>query len=644
MDKHLTFGGGSITTRKLKRKKNFSNVKKKNRYLPLLTLQDIQKNLIINLSKSPESVLKVSKSRKIKDFPTYIKQVDNSMTKYQLTYVPPRGALKIEEKKGPNEKFMNNNDKKLIKKMYDFNKTIFNKGLASINEDSNMKINIDQKEFPNPYQSLGVIKHNYHIYNEISKDFLFRQTDLFKKQINDIKKYQNVLQVKMPNMHVSGSSTKDNFDIPVVDLTEEKDKKEESNISTSLPILPHSGQLRLFCYYRYPNKNFPEGKEQFSIFLRDKEMIICGGLSAFMKGMGIWSLNLEKLEWAKILQKSPTNNRFGHTSVIYQNKIFLFGGRTKYGGGFVSPGLEIFSLTENSFTNQDPEGNIFPEPRKNHISELIGAQMFIHGGLNETNEILNDCYFLNLNQLKWGICTINRTTPSPRLYGHTSCLVLPKEYYQSHKLTIFSYPEMEIGNNRLKEKGIYIFGGKAKEEGGLSNKIWILLLGQKLLRWICPEVKGKAPSPRYFHSMNYYDKGNILIIHGGRNDTVSETSALSDTFVFDLENFEWMQVNLYSQLTKFKVLSRCGHQSVIFGNKMIILGGMNNNNYVGSSLFIVNLDFSYANGIKSAEEMLIKELESKTDLESKKKLNKIKNDLKKNQLGLVTNISLPEIK
>ena len=144
--------------------------------------------------------------------------------------------------------------------------------------------------------------------------------------------------------------------------------------------------------------------------------------------------------------------------------------------------------------------------------------------------------------------------------------------------------------------------------------------------------------------MNYYDKGNILIIHGGRNDAVSETSALNDTFIFDLDNFEWMKVTLYSQLSKFKVLNRCGHQSVIYSNKLIILGGMNNNNYVGSSLFIVNLDFSYSNNIISNEERLIKELESKTDIESKKKLNKIKNDLRKNQLGLVTNISLPEIK
>ena len=645
MENNYIFSG-SKTYRKQVRKKFFSNSKKKKKYLPVLTLQDIQKDIILNLSKSPESVIKNIKPKKVKDFSSYIKKLDNSMTKYQMTYIPPRGALKTEEKKGPNARFMNNKDKKLIKKIYNLNKPYFNKELASRNEESNLKINIDQKEYPNPYQSLGVIKHNYHIYNEMNKDFLFRQTDLFKEQIKNIQKSQLVLQTKMPNLHITGSNTKDNFDIPVVNLAEEKEKdKKESEEETPLPILPHTGKLRLFCYYRYPNKNFPEGKEQFSIFLIDKEIIICGGLSAFMKGMGIWSLNLEKLEWTKIPQKPQTNNRFGHTSVIYQNKIFLFGGRTKYGGGYVSPGLEIFSLTDNCFINQEPEGNIFPEPRKNHIAELIGYQMLIYGGINENNEVLNNCYYLNLNQLKWGLCQINKATPGPKLYGHTSCVVLPKEYYhQSHKLTIFSFPEIELGNNRIKEKGIYIFGGKTKEEGGLSNKIYILSIGQKTLKWIYPETKGKPPSPRYFHTMNYYDKGNILIIHGGRNDAVSETSALNDTFVFDLDNFEWMKVTLYSQLSKFKVINRCGHQSVIYSNKLIILGGMNNNNYVGSSLFIVNLDFSYSNNIISNEERLIKELETKTDIESKKKLNKIKNDLRKNQLGLVTNVSLPEFK
>ena len=45
---------------------------------------------------------------------------------------------------------------------------------------------------------------------------------------------------------------------------------------------------------------------------------------------------------------------------------------------------------------------------------------------------------------------------------------------------------------------------------------------------------------------------------------------------------------------------------------------MNNNNYVGSSLFIVNLDFSYSNNANSFEGKLIRELEMKNDIESKK--------------------------
>ena len=282
------------------------------------SLQDIQKDIILNLSKNPDNILKDAKFKHPKDFPTYIKQLDNSISKYQLTYLFPKDESNIEEEKGPNEKFMGVKDKMLIRKMYDFNKTIFNRGLASVNKENNTKVNIDQKEYPNPYQSLGIIKHNYHIYNQMSKDFLFRQTGLFNEQIKTIKKHQNLFCAKMPNVHVSEpGSNKDNFDIPVVDMIEEKDKEKKEN-ENLLPLIPHMGTLRLFSYYRYPNRNFPEGKEQFSIFLKEKEkqIIICGGLSAFMKGMSIWALDLEKLEWNKITQNSQTNNRFGHTSII----------------------------------------------------------------------------------------------------------------------------------------------------------------------------------------------------------------------------------------------------------------------------------------------------------------------------------------
>ena len=291
-------------------------------------------------------------------------------------------------------------------------------------------------------------------------------------------------------------------------------------------------------------------------------------------------------------------------------------------------------------------GKLEPEQRRNHTAELIGSQIFIFGGINNSNEILNDSYLLNLSPLKWMTCIINKFTPGPRVYGHSTSVVIPREILKNHKFSIYSYPNLEPGkiNNLIKEKGIYIFGGKTKDEGGLSNQLWILITGKKPLEWVQPQTKGKPPSPRYFHSMSFYERGNFLIIHGGRNDSMSDSCALNDTYIFDLENFEWANIILYSQLNPFKVLNRCGHQSVIFGNKLIIVGGMNNNNYLGSSLLIINLDFSYQSQPKTIEEITLKQLEEKDDYESHKKIMKIKNDLKKSQLGVVTNINLPPIK
>ena len=270
----------------------------------------------------------------------------------------------------------------------------------------------------------------------------------------------------------------------------------------------------------------------------------------------------------------------------------------------------------------------------------------IHGGINDNNEILNDVYLLNLNPLKWNVVSISPYTPGPKLYGHASSLVIPRDTVQNQRFTIYKYPDTDnkkINQSKIKERGLYIFGGKSKEDGGITNQLWILIMGQKPLEWVQPETKGKMPSPRYYHTMNYYEKGNFLIIHGGRNDDVSESFALSDSFIFDLENFEWMKVQLYSQLDDFKVLTRCGHCAIIYSNKLIIVGGMNSHNYLGSSLLILNLDFYYSTKVKSNEEFMIDQLKDNTDAESKKKVNMLNKTLHKNQLGIVTSIDLPPI-
>lgn len=85
----------------------------------------------------------------------------------------------------------------------------------------------------------------------------------------------------------------------------------------------------------------------------------------------------------------------------------------------------------------------------------------------------------------------------------------------------------------------------------------------KPLEWIKPNIKGKPPLPRYSHSLNFYEEGNFLIVHGGRNDLKSQTFALNDTHIFDLSKMEWQEIKLYSELDNFKVFNRCGHSAII---------------------------------------------------------------------------------
>ena len=364
-----------------------------------------------------------------------------------------------------------------------------------------------------------------------------------------------------------------------------------------------------------------------------------------MKEMNFWSLNIRSLEWKKITSMNQTNGRFGHTTIYNDNKIFIYGGRIKEKNKSILVGLEIFSLKDYTFSK--PYIQKEPPDRRNHIALYICNHMLIHGGVDVNNEILSDCHFLNLETLKWVEPSIEQYTQKPKVYGHSYSLVIPYKILTHKNFSIYKFPEFansSMSINKIKIKGLYIFGGKTEENGGLSNDLWILMMGQKPLTWMKPNIAGKPPSPRCFHTMDYYEKANYLIVHGGRNDELSATSALDDTFVLDLDNLEWVKVELYSNTIDFKVISRYGHKSTIFSNKLIIFGGMNNNNYIGSSLFIVNLDFYYSLNKKTIEQMNIEKIKNDDKLGKDKKLKKIKIELGHLKLGVVLPINLPPIK
>ena len=639
---------------KLMRKDN-SNEKMKNieemKYLklnPIINKKRIlnqnKANIKLNTENNIEKFLSQIKRRSInnlhpKDFNQYTENLEKSMNRYQMSYEKENDDPDYDELNL--NKYIKKTDKELFKKIHHLNSAYGNSNRNLSSKKSHIKIGINEMEYPNPMKSLGVIRNNQYIFSELNKNNLTRQSESFNKQIEEINHINLIYGKKMPKVHITDILLKEPNNIPLINLAK---KKKSINLVSVLER--NKKDFKLFSYYKYPLKNFPEGREQFSICRQDNDIIITGGISTNMKILTLWSLNISLLEWKKITPANLIENRYGHTALYMNNKLFIFGGKTKYLNTSYMNGLDIFSFQEKKIIYCPIYGEK-PENRKSHIAIFVGTQMLIHGGINEEGKVLDDTVLLNMHTLTWSNCSINKICQHPKLWGHACCLVIPGQILYNPKFNIYSFPEFETPKKKsIKKKGLFVFGGKSSEDGGLSNQLWILNMGKKPLDWIKVDTKGKAPIPRYFHSMNFYERGNYIIIHGGRNDSFSANSALNDTFLLNLENFEWIEVKLYSNISNFSVYNRCGHQSIIYADKLIILGGMNNDNFIGSSLFIINLDFSYNNSFfKNNIETELTELSDKNSPKTRRKISLIKKNLKLKELGFVNNnVTLPKIK
>ena len=639
---------------KLMRKDN-SNEKMKNieemKYLklnPIINKKRIlnqnKANIKLNTENNIEKFLSQIKRRSInnlhpKDFNQYTENLEKSMNRYQMSYAKENDDPDYDELNL--NKYIKKTDKELFKKIHHLNSAYGNSNRNLSSKKSHIKIGINEMEYPNPMKSLGVIRNNQYIFSELNKNNLTRQSESFNKQIEEINHINLIYGKKMPKVHITDILLKEPNNIPLINLAK---KKKSINLVSVLER--NKKDFKLFSYYKYPLKNFPEGREQFSICRQDNDIIITGGISTNMKILTLWSLNISLLEWKKITPANLIENRYGHTALYMNNKLFIFGGKTKYLNTSYMNGLDIFSFQEKKIIYCPIYGEK-PENRKSHIAIFVGTQMLIHGGINEEGKVLDDTVLLNMHTLTWSNCSINKICQHPKLWGHACCLVIPGQILYNPKFNIYSFPEFETSKKKsIKKKGLFVFGGKSSEDGGLSNQLWILNMGKKPLDWIKVDTKGKAPIPRYFHSMNFYERGNYIIIHGGRNDSFSANSALNDTFLLNLENFEWIEVKLYSNISNFSVYNRCGHQSIIYADKLIILGGMNNDNFIGSSLFIINLDFSYNNSFfKNNIETELTELSDKNSPKTRRKISLIKKNLKLKELGFVNNnVTLPKIK
>lgn len=97
------------------------------------------------------------------------------------------------------------------------------------------------------------------------------------------------------------------------------------------------------------------------------------------------------LEWKRLGDNSPTKPkvRASHSTAFYQGKLYIFGGMDEDNSKFCDL-WELDLATETYKEIQLPDGSPMPNPRSGHSSTIFKNKMYIFGGIIELTKELNE--------------------------------------------------------------------------------------------------------------------------------------------------------------------------------------------------------------------------------------------------------------
>ena len=149
-------------------------------------------------------------------------------------------------------------------------------------------------------------------------------------------------------------------------------------------------------------------------------MVIFGGESGGEKN-DAWTLDLASYEWTQLITSNKPSARHGHTSILYNGKMVMFGGYVQ-GDGWKNDAWTL-DLTSYAWTQLITNDTI-PGKRYYHSSILYNGQMVVFGGMggSDGSSRYNDAWALDLASYEWKkLTTTTDTTPSKSHY-HSSIL------------------------------------------------------------------------------------------------------------------------------------------------------------------------------------------------------------------------------
>ena len=277
-----------------------------------------------------------------------------------------------------------------------------------------------------------------------------------------------------------------------------------------------------------------------SVVFDDKIWVIGGFEDGKVLKNDVW-YSVDGYTWIQVDVTNPFPPRYGHVSTVYDNKIWVIAGRDQNlldDVWYSSDGKNWIQATANAaFTPR-----WFPSIAQSPRDDI--PYMLIYGGFStaDFSQSLNDL-FISADGINWTEYDSSDFTPLPKLAGASII------------------PVSETGDITIQE--FWIHGGIDSENSTLHGQTAVYVEPPKQ-EYMRMNLTGTSDyyTKRYLHTSFKYNDTIWLI--GG----ITSDGSYSEDVCFMDEKKQWVRFYASAQFS-----TRAGHTSVVFRDKMWVIGG-----------------------------------------------------------------------